>query len=45
LEKLNQPVEEKEKSHTWKTGVLLYTLAWPFTIASTVTFFAFFYKD
>eukprot|EP00347_Sterkiella_histriomuscorum_P010834 403374747 len=45
LAEKNQPVEEKEKSTTWKTGILLYTLAWPFTIASNVTFFLFFRED
>lgn len=45
LARRGQPVEEKEKSTTWKTGVILYTLAWPFTIASNVTYFTMFLED
>ncbi|CDW90199.1 UNKNOWN [Stylonychia lemnae] len=45
LKERGEPVEEKDRSHTWKKGVLFYTLAWPFTVASNVTFFTFFYKD
>ena len=45
LAERGQTVEEKEKSSTWKTGVMLYSLAWPFTVASNVTYFTMFLED
>ena len=42
LRERGQPVSDKEKSSLWKVGLLFYTIAWPFTTASTITFFAFF---
>lgn len=40
-----EPVPENEKSSTWKTGLLFYTLAWPFVVVSNLTFFIFFHED
>jgi len=38
-------LEEKEKSDWWKTGLTLYHVAWPFSIASTVLFAGFVAED
>ena len=45
LKERGEEMAESEKSSLWKAGVLFYTLAWPFTFTSTLTFFLFFYED
>ena len=37
--------EETEKSQQWKNAVILYTLAWPFSIASIVIYALFVRQD
>jgi hypothetical protein len=45
LDEKGEPVDEKARSYLWKIGLLFYTMAWPFTAASTITFFIFFSQD
>lgn len=44
-EKERKPLEQSEKSNSWKRAVFLHSLAWPLTITSAVLFSAFLMED
>jgi len=44
LEERGEPLTEKEKSSTWKIGVILYAVAFPFVVTTNLLFFVL-YKD
>lgn len=45
LRERGEPVAEKDRSSLWKLALLFYTIAWPFTLASTISFFVWFSQD